>query len=104
MDTTHIICIIDRSGSMASLTNDTIGGYNTFIAKQKALPGDAVVTLVLFDDRYEVVYEARPLADVPLLTTDVYYTRGGTALRDAMGKAIGTAMRSPKAVVVVMTD
>ena len=83
----EIVCILDRSGSMSGVVQATIEGYNGFIQEQKDL-GPGQVTLVLFDNKYELVYENVALADVPELTTDVYFTRGGTALLDAVGLTI----------------
>ena len=54
---THVICILDRSGSMASIMSDSIGGFNTFLKQQKDLPDDATITIALFDDDYEVIYK-----------------------------------------------
>ena len=111
---TSILMILDRSGSMSPLADDVVGGYNSFIAQQKAEPGDAVVTLVLFDHNYEVVYDARPIARVEPLTKKVYSPGGTTALLDAVGRGVqdlGTKLaameesdRLGKVIVVIMTD
>lgn len=85
---TSINVIIDKSGSMDSLTNDTIGGFNTFLADQKQVPGEAIMTLCLFDTSYRLVYDCKPLADVPPLNSTVYIPSGGTALLDAVGMTI----------------
>lgn len=87
---TEIIAVLDRSGSMSSIINDAIGGFNTFLEEQKAVPGEARMTLVQFDDQYEVVYQAKPIVDVQPLTTATYHPRGMTALLDAVGKTIQT--------------
>lgn len=100
---TRIICLLDRSGSMQGLLSDTLGGYNTFIDKQRAEPGDAIVTLAIFDDKYEEIYVDRPLSQVPLLTEEVYFPRGGTALLDAMGRAISPT-QAGRTIVVIFTD
>lgn len=89
-DYAEIACILDRSGSMSSILHDTIGGFNSFIEEQKKLPGTANVTLVLFDDKYEVPYDAISINDIPSLTTDTFVPRGMTALLDAVGKTINT--------------
>ena len=84
----QIICILDRSGSMKSLAEDTIGGYNSFIEKQKNEPGKAEVTTILFDDQYEKIADSVALNDVAELTSAEYYARGTTALLDAVGRTI----------------
>jgi hypothetical protein len=84
-DYTDITIVLDRSGSMASIYQDTIGGYNTFIKEQKEAPGQAKVTLVKFDNYYEVDYVATDVNEVEDL---VFAPRGGTALLDAIGRAI----------------
>lgn len=84
----QIICILDRSGSMQPVTGDTIGGYNSFIEKQRQEKGQAEVTTVLFDDKYEMIAEAVDIKKVPKLTSEVYYARGMTALLDAVGRTI----------------
>lgn len=87
-DFTSITVILDQSGSMASLAKDTIGSYNAFVKEQKAVTGEAALTLALFDDRYDLIHDAIPLQEVPELTEVVYKPRGSTALLDAMGKTI----------------
>jgi uncharacterized protein YegL len=87
---TEIIAIIDRSGSMESLRAETIGGYNNFIDEQKKGPGKAIVTLVQFDDQYQVDYEGTDVNDVKPLDESTYQPRGMTALLDAVGKTIVT--------------
>ena len=79
---------MDRSGSMAGLEADTIGGYNSMIEKQKALEGEALVSTVLFDHENTVICDRRPLSEVPEMTEEEYYVRGCTALLDAVGGAI----------------
>lgn len=99
----QIICILDRSGSMSSLTNDVIGSYNTFIEQQKKEAGEAEVTLVLFDSQYEEIYNKIDVNLVPELTKDVYFARGSTALLDAVGRAI-SACNAEDAIVLIQTD
>ncbi|MEQ6378138.1 VWA domain-containing protein [Bacillaceae bacterium S4-13-56] len=84
---TEIIFLLDRSGSMAGLESDTIGGFNSFIERQCSLDGETLLTTVLFDDRYEVLWDGVNAKDVRL-TKREYYVRGGTALLDAVGKTI----------------
>ena len=85
---TELVFILDRSGSMAGLEKDTIGGFNAMIEKQKREPGEAYVSTVLFDNRSEVIHDRRALDVIPRLTDREYYVRGCTALLDAVGGAI----------------
>lgn len=108
---TLVAALLDRSGSMQPLRADTEGGFDAFIAAQRALPGEAVVTLAQFDDRYEVVYTERPIAAVPPLEL---LPRGLTALLDGIGRlvnGVGERLaarpedeRPSKVIVIVMTD
>lgn len=109
---TEIIFLLDRSGSMSGLESDTIGGFNSFVAAQSKL-GDTHLTTVLFDDRYEVLHNSVDAKGV-VLTRKEYYTRGATALLDAVGRTIldvglrlsGTpeAERPHKVIFVITTD
>ena len=85
---TEIVFILDRSGSMSGLEKDTIGGFNAMLEKQKAEPGEAVISTVLFDHETQVIHDRLPLEKVPRLTEKDYYVRGCTALLDAVGGAI----------------
>ena len=85
---TELVCILDRSGSMGGLVDETIVKFNQFIKEQKEVPGEATVTVVLFDDQYEILHKGIKLADLPKLTGEVYFARGWTAFQDAMGKTI----------------
>jgi hypothetical protein len=87
---TEIVAILDRSGSMSSLRHDTIGGFNTFLAEQKKNSGKAKLTLVQFDDQYQIDYDGVDIQSVKDLTGDTYRPRGSTALLDAVGKTIVT--------------
>jgi uncharacterized protein YegL len=87
-DNTHIICVLDRSGSMGSIMSDSIGGFNEFLRQQKKLPGKATITIHLFDDKHEWLYECADLKDVKEITNTQWYPRGTTALYDAIGKTI----------------
>ena len=89
-DLTELVFILDMSGSMRSLTDDTIGGYNTLIENQKKEEGDALVTTILFDDRYIVLHDRVPLKEVKPLTTEEYMPLGMTAMLDAVGKTINS--------------
>ena len=85
---TEIVFILDRSGSMAGLEGDTIGGFNAMIEKQKGQPGEAVISTVLFDSVSEVIHDRIDIRDIQPLTRNEYYVRGCTALLDAVGGAI----------------
>lgn len=86
---TDVVFILDRSGSMAGLEKDTIGGFNSMLEKQKKENlGEAFITTVLFDDKYEVLHRRLPINDVKPLTEKEYFVRGMTALLDAIGKTI----------------
>lgn len=110
-DLSLIAALLDRSGSMQSIADDTRGGFDAYIASVKAQPGTTQVTLAQFDDQYEVVYHGRPIGDVPPLTLE---PRGSTALLDALGRFItevGAALallpedqRPGDVTVLVMTD
>ena len=85
---TELVFILDRSGSMAGLEKDTIGGFNGMIEKQRREAGEAYISTVLFDNFSEVIHDRMALSRVPRLTEKEYYVRGCTALLDAVGGAI----------------
>ena len=85
---TEIVFILDRSGSMAGLEGDTIGGFNSMIAKQKREPGEALISTVLFDNVSEVIHDRVDIQKIDPMTRNEYYVRGCTALLDAVGGAI----------------
>lgn len=85
---TEIVFILDRSGSMAGLESDTIGGFNAMIEKQRRLEGDALVSTILFDSESEVLHDRIKLDRVPKMTDRDYSVGGCTALLDAVGGAI----------------
>ena len=85
---TELVFILDRSGSMSGLERDTIGGFNSMIEKQKKEEGEAMVSTVLFDNESVVIHDRLPLDKVPRMTEEEYFTRGCTALLDAVGGAI----------------
>ena len=111
---TEIICVVDRSGSMASIQNDAIGGFNTFLDEQQKLPGEAKLTLVLFDHEYDCMLDAVPVQHVQPLTPHTYVPRGSTALFDAVGRTIDSvgarlaatpeADRPGQVLVCILTD
>ena len=82
-NSTELVFILDRSGSMAGLEADTIGGYNAMLEKQRAVPGEARVTTVLFDNQYELLHDRIDLRAVAPITEKEYFVRGSTALLDA---------------------
>jgi len=85
---TELVFILDRSGSMAGLEDDTIGGFNAMIRKQKEEPGEAIVNTVLFDNESVVIHDRVNIQKVEPMTRRDYYVRGCTALLDAVGGAI----------------
>ncbi len=113
-DLTQLVFILDRSGSMAGLETDTIGGFNALLAKQKEEKGLAYVTTVLFDDRYEVLHDRENLAYVEPITAKEYFVRGSTALLDAIGRTVNCVDiaiareneqdRPGKVMFVIITD
>ena len=115
-DYTHISVILDRSGSMESIRDDTIGGFNSFLRDQKSHPGTATLTLVQFDtqDPYELIHRFKPIQVVPELDRKTYVPRASTPLLDALGRGINDLERSlteigdderpSRVVFVVITD
>ncbi|MBQ2666504.1 vWA domain-containing protein [Methanobrevibacter sp.] len=101
-----LIFVMDRSGSMSGSEEDTIGGFNSFIQREKDKNLNTRVTTVLFDDQYEVLYKRKPINEVDELTRNEYWVRGCTALLDAIGKTINTLDREidNKVLFVIMTD
>ncbi|HYE10921.1 MAG TPA: vWA domain-containing protein [Patescibacteria group bacterium] len=113
MNLTEIIFLLDRSGSMGGLENDTIGGFNAFLHNQKQLDGKTLITTVLFDNQYELLWNGIDANNVKL-TSREYFVRGTTALLDAVGKTIldvGYRLantkeedRPGKVIFVIITD
>lgn len=111
---TEIVAILDRSGSMISSIDDVIGGFNEMVKKQKKLPGECHVTLVIFDDEIETLYEDVPISKMSRLTRKEFFARNWTRLADAIGTtidnmgrrydAIPCDRRPGKVVVFVSTD
>ncbi len=85
---TELVFILDRSGSMAGLEKDTIGGFNSMIAKQRKEPGEAYVSTILFDNHCEVIHDRVDIQKIEPMTQEQYYVRGSTALLDAVGYSI----------------
>jgi uncharacterized protein YegL len=113
-DYTHITILLDRSGSMASVKDDTIGGLNQFLAEQKKVKGEATLTLNQFDDQYETVIDAADIQSAKPLTNKTFIPRGNTALLAAIGKSVdetGETIknkqehdRPEKVIFVIVTD
>jgi uncharacterized protein YegL len=111
---TELIFILDRSGSMSHLVSETINGFNATIEKQKQEDGEALVTVVLFDDKYEVLHDGVDIKSIPVLTGAQYFVRGYTALLDAIGRTINTVgtrlkntpedERPSKVLLIITTD
>lgn len=87
-NSTELVFILDRSGSMSGLESDTIGGFNDMIQKQKQQEGNAYVTTVLFDHEIMTLHDRIPLKRIEPLTANDYFVRGSTALMDAIGSTI----------------
>jgi Mg-chelatase subunit ChlD len=110
----HMTMILDRTGSMESIRDDAIGGFNAFIKEQQKVKGRATLSLVQFDsqDPYEVIHDFRDIQTVPELTRDTYVPRASTPLLDAMGRGIndlekqlaGIKDKPAKVLMVVITD
>jgi Mg-chelatase subunit ChlD len=103
-----ITIIVDRSGSMEAIREDAIGSFNAFLSDQKKQEPDAIMTLVLFDDEVDVIYNAVPIANIPPLTKETFVPRGSTALLDAIGRTIGAIQSRPaknqSILVAILTD
>lgn len=112
-DFTYIAVVLDRSGSMSLVQQQTINNFNEFVTTQALVPGDARLRLAQFDNEYEIVFD-RPLGLVEPLTHATFVPRGGTALLDAIGQTIddlGIALKSikekdrpGKVIVAILTD
>lgn len=110
----EMVFILDRSGSMGGLENDTIGGYNAMLKKQQDEPGEAIITTVLFDDQYEILHDRIDIKGVRPITEKDYFVRGSTALLDAIGKTINKISnvqrntaedeQASKVIFVITTD
>ncbi|MDR3364922.1 MAG: VWA domain-containing protein [Clostridiales Family XIII bacterium] len=111
---TELVFILDRSGSMAGLESDTIGGYNAMMDKQREAGGDITVTTVLFDDHCELLHDRIKMGDLRRMDGEEYFVRGSTALIDAIGKTIKkienarahmqAESRADKVIFVITTD
>lgn len=111
---THIAFVLDRSGSMDTCRETAISGFNAFLREQQEEEGLATLDLILFDDQYDMVYAALPVAEITPLDTETYIPRGSTALLDAIARTIDElgarfaafpeASRPGQVVVAVLTD
>lgn len=111
---TDITIILDRSGSMQSVKSDTIGGFNSFLDTQQKTEGEAVLSLIQFDDQYDVLYLDKDIHSAAKLTEETFQPRGMTALLDAVGRAINSVgqrlaslpeeERPDKVLMVILTD
>jgi len=110
--TADIVVVLDRSGSMETIKNETINGFNNFVEKQKKSGINAQLTLVQFDDEYEQVYQQCPINEAPKMTTETFVPRGLTALLDAIGRTIKSTRKyqkqhnetDNKTIFVIITD
>ncbi|MGK7377451.1 vWA domain-containing protein [Planococcus sp. 1R117A] len=113
-DSTELVFILDKSGSMGGLESDTIGGFNALLAKQKKEPGDVKVTTVLFNHDYELLHDRLPITGISPMTEEEYEVGGTTALLDAIGSTINKIgnvqkrtsedQRAGKVMFVITTD
>ncbi|MEL7605490.1 hypothetical protein SDC9_51300 [bioreactor metagenome] len=111
---TEMVFILDKSGSMSGLEQDTIGGFNSMLKRQKKEEGEALVTTVLFDNNYELLHERLNIQNVNFLSQEEYFVGGSTALLDAIGRTINRISKSisesseqfrpGKVIFVIITD
>ncbi len=111
---TELVFILDKSGSMGGLETDTIGGYNSMLAKQQEVEGECHITTVLFDNNYELLHDRIDSKAVSPISEKEYQVGGSTALLDAIGRTIhkiGNAQkhtaddyRAEKVMFVIITD
>lgn len=112
---TQIICVLDRSGSMSdnNIITESINGFNNFLEEQKKLKDKATITVALFDDRYELLYDDVDIQKVEKITNAIWFPRGTTALYDAIGKTINAVRakhalpdseKPAKVLVCIVTD
>ena len=102
---TEIVVILDRSGSMDSIGQSTVDGFNSFLNEQQNAEGEAFITLIQFDDRYEVDYKNLPIKEAKnLIYKETFVPRGSTALFDAIGKTIEELDTKRDVIAVIITD
>lgn len=107
----EVVLLIDKSGSMKGLEEDTVKGYNSMLAKERQLSVPTNVTTVLFSSDHEILADRKPISEVPDMTLDSYKVRGATALYDTIGNAIekteavkGIDDTGSKVLFVIITD
>ncbi len=111
---TELVFILDRSGSMYGLEQDTIGGFNSMLTKQKSLDGECRITTVLFDHQYTLFHDRIDIQAVSPMSEKDYFVGGSTALLDAIGTTIDKLIRvqrhtaegyrAQKVIFVIITD
>jgi hypothetical protein len=111
---TELVFVLDRSGSMELMRDEAIGGFNAFLEEQKKLPGEAKLTLALFDNQYDLVCNGKDIKCVEPLDEHTYVPRGTTALLDAIGRTVADVGRRlndtpecdrpSKVLVAILTD
>jgi len=102
---TQIVMVLDRSGSMDRIAKSTVEGINSFVKEQKAAEGEAFMTLVQFDDQYQIDYKERPLNEVlDLINGETFVPRATTALYDAIGRTINELKTEDDVIFVIVTD
>jgi len=111
---TELVFILDKSGSMGGLENDTIGGFNSFLESQKEGEGEVTVTTVLFSNNHTLLHDRLPIAAISPLTRKEYYVGGSTALLDAIGHTVNKIVnvqnslndnyKAQTVMVVIVTD
>ena len=111
---TELVFILDRSGSMAGLEKDTIGGFNAMLKKQKEVEGECRITTVLFDNQINILHDRLDIQAIGSLTEKDYQVGGSTALLDAIGSTINKIgnvqkhssheHRASKVLFVIITD
>jgi hypothetical protein len=102
---TEIVVVLDRSGSMSTIDQATVDGFNKFLNEQQNSEGEAFLTLVQFDDRYDFYYKSLPIQQAePLILNETFKPRGSTALLDAIGKTIDELETDRDVVFVIITD
>ena len=104
MKPVQLIVILDKSGSMSSSTSQVIESYNTFLEQQKIERGEAILTLVVFDDTVRTIHNCINIKTAPKLTSSEYYASGMTAMYDAIGNTIGKSQWNGKGIVFIQTD
>ena len=102
----HIVAVLDRSGSMGTIVDASVSGFNEFLDVQKKLPGEAKISVVLFDDKYQVWQDDVDVKECPPITAAIYAPNGMTALHDAIGKSLTALFKEnpERAIVCILTD